>query len=199
MSFFSGIGLGLSLIIAIGAQNIWVLSQSMAGANRLAVAGVCILCDVSLILLGVFAAKQISDSLPAIVPFLKWGGIAMLLYLAFDAFKRAWQGSSGLSVKDENKQAWQKTAMTAFAISLLNPHVYLDTVVLLGNIGALQPDPMLFAIGACVASVLWFSSLSLFAPALSRVLSSPLKWRVFDVVIGLILCSIAVKLYFITA
>lgn len=165
MSFLSGVMLGLSLIIAIGAQNIWILSQCMAGANRFVLAAVCIICDATLIIVGVFAANELKLWLPELLPWLTWGGIAMLLYLAFGSARSAIKGTSGLKVTQVIKVSWWQTAFAAFAISLLNPHVYLDTVLLLGSIGALQPEPMYFAIGACVASVIWFSSLVLFAPS----------------------------------
>ena len=87
----------LSLIIAIGAQNIWVLSQSMAGANRLAIALTCMLCDALLILLGVYAAGEVKQLLPALLPYLTRGGVAMLLYLAVSAARRAIKGSSSLT------------------------------------------------------------------------------------------------------
>ena len=195
MSFFSGAMLGLSLIVAIGAQNIWVLSQSMAGANRLAIAGVCILCDATLIVLGVYAANEIKLWLPGILPWFTWGGIAMLCYLAFGSLKRAIQGTSGLHLTESVSVPWQQTALTALAISLLNPHVYLDTVLLLGSIGAVQPQPMLFAVGACLASLVWFSSLVLFSPKLKTLLSSPTRWRVFDTTIAVLLGTVAVQLY----
>lgn len=193
-SLMAGLMLGLSLIIAIGAQNIWVLSQSMAGASRLVIAAVCIGCDASLILLGVYAASQLQQLLPALLPLLTWGGVAMLLYLAFAAGKRAWQGNSGLLLHEGTRQSRWQTALTALAISLLNPHVYLDTVVLLGSIGALQPEPALFAIGACIGSVLWFGSLTAMAPRLKQLLSSPKRWRLFDSLIALMLCVIAWQL-----
>lgn len=195
MSFFSGLMLGLSLIVAIGAQNIWVLSQSMAGANRLVVALVCIICDASLIIVGIYAASEIQQWLPGLLPWFTWLGIAILLYLAATSLLRAIKGTGGLKVEDVSHVSWWKTMLTGFAICLLNPHVYLDTVMLLGNIGALQPDPMLFAIGACVASVLWFTGLVLFSPKLKSWLSSPLRWRVFDTSIAAILCVVAFQLY----
>lgn len=195
-SFMSGVALGMSLIIAIGAQNIWVLSQSMAGANRLAIALTCIVCDAALIFVGVFAASEIKEAIPGMVPWLTWAGIAMLLYLAFDAAKRAVLGTSGLELEGQATTThWWKTVLAALAISLLNPHVYLDTVVLLGSIGALQPTPLIFALGATTGSILWFSSLVLFSPTLKTLLSSPLRWRVFDSVIALALCTVAWKLY----
>ena len=195
MSFLSGVMLGLSLIIAIGAQNIWILSQCMAGANRLVLAVVCIICDASLIILGVYAASELKLWLPELLPWLTWGGIAMLLYLAFGSARSAIKGTSGLKVGHTVKKSWWQTALAAFAISLLNPHVYLDTVLLLGSIGALQPEPMIFAIGACVGSIIWFTSLVLFAPKLKVILSSPLRWRVFDSSIAIILCFVAFQLY----
>ena len=193
-SFVSGLLLGLSLIIAIGAQNIWVLSQSMAGANRLAIALSCMLCDALLIMLGVYAATEVAQLLPDLMPYLTYGGVAMLLYLAFAAAKRAVNGSSGLNTQQVIKRSWQATTLQAVAISLLNPHVYLDTVVLLGSIGAVQKTPVMFALGACLGSVLWFGSLTAFAPGLRRLLSSARRWRAFDATIAAILALMAWQL-----
>lgn len=193
-SFVSGLLLGLSLIIAIGAQNIWVLSQSMAGANRLAIALSCMLCDALLIMLGVYAATEVAQLLPDLMPYLTYGGVAMLLYLAFAAAKRAVNGSSGLNTQQVIKRSWQATALQAVAISLLNPHVYLDTVVLLGSIGAVQKTPVMFALGACLGSVLWFGSLTAFAPGLRRLLSSARRWLAFDATIAAILALMAWQL-----
>jgi L-lysine exporter family protein LysE/ArgO len=198
MSFLSGIMLGISLIIAIGAQNIWVLSQSMAGANRLVIALVCILCDSTLIIIGVYSANELKQWLPELLPWLTWGGILMLLYLAYGSIVRAIKGTSGLKLTETVKVNWWHTAITALAISLLNPHVYLDTVLLLGSIGALQPNPAQFAAGACLGSIIWFSSLVMFSPKLRMLLSSPLRWRVFDSGIAVILCFVAIQLYTVT-
>lgn len=195
MSFISGLILGLSLIVAIGAQNIWVLGQSMAGANRLVIATVCIVCDASLIVFGVYSAQELQQWIPEFIPWFTWGGIALLLYLAYDSAKRAFKGSSGMILDEAVTVDWKKTALTALAISLLNPHVYLDTVILLGSVGALQPSPTLFAVGACIASVTWFGSLVLFSPKLKRLLSSPKRWRIFDSAISILLCLVAVQLY----
>lgn len=197
MSFLAGVLLGLSLIVAIGAQNIWVLSQSMAGANRLAIALTCMLCDAALIVIGVFAANRLTEVAPFLLPWLTAGGVAMLLYLAWQAGYRAVKSKSGLRTKQVKPQHWYRTVLAALAISLLNPHVYLDTVVLLGSIGAQQSYPAMFAAGACTASVLWFGTLTLFSPKLKSLLSSPLRWRVFDGTIALILTGMAVKLCFV--
>jgi L-lysine exporter family protein LysE/ArgO len=198
MSFLSGIMLGLSLIIAIGAQNIWVLSQCMAGANRLVIALVCIICDASLIIIGVYAASELQEFLPEFLPWFTWGGIAMLLYLAYSSLMRSIKGTSGLKLSEAIKVTWWKTAIAALAISLLNPHVYLDTVLLLGSVGALQPNPTQFALGACLGSIIWFSSLVVFSPKLKGFLNSPMRWRVFDFSIASILGLVAFQLYLLT-
>lgn len=195
-SAVQGLLLGLSLIVAIGAQNIWVLSQSMAGANRWAIALACIGCDAALIVLGVYSAATVQQALPMLLPVLTCAGVAMLLYLAWQAARRAYAGNMQLLASGApiEPTPWQRTFVTAVAISLLNPHVYLDTVVLLGSIGAMQASPLAFAIGACVASCLWFGGLTAFAPTLKRLLSSPARWRLFDASIAVILCGIATQL-----
>ena len=195
LSFFTGFTVGLSLIVAIGAQNIWVLSQSMAGANRLVIALVCILCDAALIVTGVYSVQLIQQWLPPLVPALTWAGVAMLLWLAFGAAQRAWRGQGALhSSSVVQVQSWQKTALTALAITLLNPHVYLDTVVLIGSIGSAQSQPFWFTVGACLASLCWFSALTGLAPKLKVWLSSPLRWRLFDGLVAFVLAGIALKL-----
>jgi L-lysine exporter family protein LysE/ArgO len=194
-SFFTGFSVGLSLIVAIGGQNIWVLSQSMAGANRLVIATVCIVCDALLIVAGVSSIATLQQWIPPLVPLLTVAGVLLLLYLAYGAAKRAWQGNSGLQTDVQVQlQSTGKTALTALAITLLNPHVYLDTVVLLGSLGNAQPSPFWFTVGACLASFCWFSALTGFAPKLKLLLSSPLRWRLFDGCVALLLSLIAVKL-----
>ena len=196
-SLLSGFSLGLSLIVAIGGQNIWVLSQSMAGANRLVIAGVCILCDALLILLGVSFISQLQLWLPPLVPILTIAGVLMLLYLAYGSAKRVVQGSSGLLTNDNvQRQSPKLLALTALGITLLNPHVYLDTVVLIGSLANADPSPIAFTVGACLASLFWFSALTAFAPKLKVFLSSPLRWRIFDTVIAVILTAIALQLAF---
>lgn len=195
LSFFTGFTVGLSLIVAIGAQNIWVLSQSMAGANRLVIALVCISCDALLIITGVYSVQWLQQIIPPLVPVLTWCGVLMLLWLAYGAGRRAWQGSAGLlATQQVQVKSWPKTALTALAITLLNPHVYLDTVVLIGGVGTLQPQPGWFTVGACLASLLWFGSLTALAPKLKTLLSSPKRWQVFDGLVAMVLTAIAVKL-----
>ena len=195
MSFLSGVMLGLSLIIAIGAQNIWILSQCMAGANRFVLAAVCILCDATLIIVGVFAANELKLWLPGLLPWLTWGGIAMLLYLAFGSARSAIKGTSGLKVTQVIKVSWWKTALAAFAISLLNPHVYLDTVFLLGAISTkFEATRLAFSMGAISASFIFFFTLGYSAKLLKPVFEKPISWKVLELIIGIIMLSIAISL-----
>lgn len=194
-SFISGILLGLSLIIAIGAQNIWVLSQSMAGANRVVIAICCIICDSLLIVLGVYSANELKALMPSLLPWLTYAGVLMLLYIATGATLRVIKGNSGLTLTKVTQANWKVTALSVFAISLINPHVYLDTVILLGSLGALQPSPTYFALGACIASFFWFIGLTAFAPKLRFILSSPLRWRIFDSIVAVLLFIMAFQLF----
>ncbi|SFM77739.1 LysE/ArgO family amino acid transporter [Halopseudomonas yangmingensis] len=195
VSFFSGFGLGISLIAAIGAQNAWVLSHSMRGQHRLLLAGICIGCDCLLILLGIFALDALQGRLPQLVPVLTLGGVAMLLWLGSQSAWRAWRGNSRLQA-GESAVYGSAAALAAatLAITLLNPHVYLDTVVLLGSVGARQSSPLLYALGACLASAVWFGSLTGAAPTLARLLRTPRSWQLFDAGIALMLLSLALGL-----
>ncbi|MEN3158427.1 LysE family transporter [Alkalimonas sp. NCh-2] len=195
MTFLLGFGVGISLIVAIGAQNIWVLSQSMAGANRLIIAAVCIVCDSLLIVLGVFAVHHMQQLVPPLVPLLTWLGVALLVWLAWHAARRAWRGGNSLQA-DTAAQVMSnsKTAVTALAITLLNPHVYLDTVFLIGGVANQQATPLWFMLGACTASLVWFSSLTALAPKLKIWLNSARRWQLFDGAVAILLSGIALNL-----
>lgn len=193
--FFTGYIVALGLIVAIGAQNAWVLSQSMRGNHRTVIALVCILCDSILITLGVYGVNQLKVWVPPLIPMLSWLGVALLLWLAFNAAQRAVKGTGGLQVAKPAsiQNAWQ-VGLTALAITLLNPHVYLDTVVLIGSVGAAQSDKLMFVFGACFASLTWFTLLTGFAPKLAMYLRSPTHWRVFDGGMAALLCLVAMTL-----
>lgn len=194
-SFLTGFGVAIGLIVAIGAQNAWVLSKSLRGEHPAVIAVVCFTIDAALITLGVFGLNTVQAWLPGLVPLLTWLGIALLCWLAAQSFWRAWQGTGGLLAAGagERGSAW-RLAGQAMVISLVNPHVYLDTVVLVGSVGAQQTQPGLYAIGASLASVVWFSGLAGLGRSLGGWLSSPLHWRVFDALIGLVMVTVAITL-----
>lgn len=194
-SFFSGLGITLSLIIAVGAQNTWVLTQSMLGRHRTMLAAICVSCDSLLIISGIFALEAIQRQLPALIPLLTVGGSALLFWLGGQAALRAWRGQGSLTLEPSLQVGSAgKLALATLAITLLNPHVYLDTVILIGGVGAQQPSPWAYALGATLGSALWFSALTAGAPLLARQLKTPRAWQVFDSLIALMLLALAVSL-----
>ncbi|TVP87511.1 MAG: lysine transporter LysE [Pseudomonadaceae bacterium] len=194
-SFFSGLGITLSLIIAVGAQNTWVLTQSMFGQHRRLLAAICITCDSLLIISGIFALDAIQRQLPALIPVLTLGGSALLFWLGGQAALRAWRGQGSLTLQPSLQVSGAgKLAAATLAITLLNPHVYLDTVVLIGGVGAQQTSPWAYALGATLGSAIWFTGLTAGAPLLARQLKTPRAWQVFDSLIALMLLALAVSL-----
>lgn len=195
ISLLTGFGVALGLIVSIGAQNAWVMSKSLRGEHPAAIAVVCFSIDAALITLGVYGLGALQSFLPLLVPVLTWLGVLLLCWLAAQAYWRAWQGSGGLqtAVAGSDVSAW-RVAGQAMVISLVNPHVYLDTVVLVGSVGVQQAQPGLFVLGASLASVIWFSSLTGLSHRLGHLLSSPARWRWFDGLMGTIMVVVAVSL-----
>lgn len=195
VSFFTGFGVALGLIVAIGAQNAWVMSKSMRGEHPAVIAVVCFSIDAALITLGVYGLGTIQRLVPPLVPVLTWLGVLLLGWLAMQAYWRAWHGTGGLRAEGNTgaASAWRLAGQAA-AISLLNPHVYLDTVVLVGSVGVQQAQPLLFVAGATLASVTWFSLLAGLSRRLGGWLSSPAHWRWFDGIIGTLMAAVAVSL-----
>ncbi|MFT4052051.1 MAG: LysE/ArgO family amino acid transporter [Microbacterium sp.] len=213
-SILSGFGLGLSLIVAIGAQNLFLLRQGIRREHAGAVALVCALSDAALIAIGVSGLGAALQATPGLIDVARWAGAAFLAVYAALAARRALRPSGDtLRLEDdvaENAQTVasssrsapierSRTAASAIATCLgltwLNPHVYLDTVFLLGSVASTHGDARWwFAAGAAAASFLWFFGLALGARRLGRVLSTPRAWRVLDGVIALVMIAIAVGL-----
>lgn len=195
-SVLTGFVVSIGLIVAIGAQNAWVLARSLSSDHRWVLALVCAGVDAVLIVVGVFGLDKVQQLLPALVPVLTALGVGLLLWLAAQSLWRAWQGTSVLVASPAAAGAagaWT-LAGQALAISVLNPHVYLDTVVLIGSVGAQQPFPALFAVGAATASLLWFSALAGLGRYLQQRLRSAWHWRCFDAAIGVVMILVAVSL-----
>lgn len=188
----AGFGLGFSLILAIGAQNAFVLRQGLARAHVFAVCLTCALSDAVLIAAGVAGFGALAQA----VPGLEWGmrvfGAAFLAWYGGKSFLAAWRGGQAL---DAGPRAGSLRAAlaTCLALTWLNPHVYLDTVVLLGSVSA-QYAPVPFALGAMSASFVFFFSLGYGARLLAPLFARPSAWRVLDIVIGLVMWAIAISL-----
>lgn len=196
-AFFKGMGLGGSLIVAIGSQNAYLLRQALKRQFVLSCVAICVLCDVLLIFAGVAGMGALITQAPSLLWLIKCAGAAFLGWYGWRAARSALQPGS-MQAGDETGVADRRTVVAAMlAFSLLNPHVYLDTVVLLGSIGGQQGGEgrWYFAAGAMLASLLWFTSLGFGARYLSPVFARPRAWQVLDGVIALVMWSLAISLF----
>lgn len=191
----SGFLLGLSLIVAIGAQNAFVLRQGLRREHVLAVCLTCALSDAVLICLGVGGFGAIGIAVPWIGPVMRYGGALFLVLYGMRSFRAALVSQGGLSPSDAGGRGLAATLATCLALTWLNPHVYLDTVVLLGSISSQYATAKAsFGLGAVTASFLFFFSLGYCARLLRPVFAMPGAWRVLDMLIGMTMCGLALRL-----
>lgn len=192
-SYTNGLLVAIGLIMAIGAQNAFVLSQSLRREHHMEVALLCIVCDAVLVTAGVFGLASLLAQNPLLLAIARWGGVAFLLWYGSQALRRAWHPSV-LRASDTQPRSLHAVVLATLAVTLLNPHVYLDTVLLIGSLGAQQPIPGAYALGAASGSVLWFSALALGAAWLAPWLSRPLTWRLIDTGVAVMMFAIALQL-----
>lgn len=219
----AGLGLGFSLIIAIGAQNLFVLRQGLRREHVFVVAAICAASDALLIALGVSGVGFVLQSVPWLVDVVRWAGAAFLVTYGVLAARRAWRPSeralavddssldpapgtlaaargtggvaASVSVSAAARTSLLPVVLTCLALTWLNPHVYLDTVFLLGTVANTHGDQRwLFAAGAMTASVIWFFGLAFGARFLGRWLSTPRAWRILDAVIAVVMIGLGVSL-----
>ena len=191
----AGLVTGLSLIVAIGAQNAYVLRQGLAREHVGVVVAICALSDAVLIVAGVAGIGTIVERAPTALTVVRWLGVAFLTWYGVSSLLRA-RRTESLHAAAGRTTSRGSAIARATALTWLNPHVYLDTVLLLGSI-ANHEGPSgrwWFALGACLASLLWFAGLGYGARLASRVLARPRAWQVLDLVIGLVMLAIAVML-----
>jgi L-lysine exporter family protein LysE/ArgO len=191
----TGLVTGLSLIVAIGAQNAFVLRQGLARQHVGIVVAICAVADVVLIVAGVAGIGRIVERAPAALDVVRWLGVAFLTWYGVSSLLRA-RHTEALEASQERALTRRGAAVRATALTFLNPHVYLDTVLLLGSLAAHQGPTgrWWFALGACVASVAWFTGLGYGARLLSPLLRKRRAWQVLDVLIGLTMLAIAAGL-----
>lgn len=191
-SYLNGLLVALGLIMAIGAQNAFVMAQSLRREHHLSVAAVCMTCDALLITAGVFGLAALLQQYPLAMEITRWGGVLFLVGYALLAIRRAFADQSLTAGAAERPLRTRRVVLMAtLAITLLNPHVYLDTLVLIGSVGAQQSWPAWFAAGAASASILWFSSLALGAAKLSPLLNRPITWRLIDLLVAAMMLKVA--------
>jgi L-lysine exporter family protein LysE/ArgO len=186
---------GLALIVAIGSQNAYVLRQGIRREHVLPLVAFCALSDALLILAGIGGAGVLIRGNDTLMQITRYGGTLFLASYGLLAARRAWQGSH-LQL-DQSQGVTLVAALTAcFGFTFLNPHVYLDTVVLLGSIANQLPDPgrWVFGTGACLGSLIWFSALGYGARYLAPLFQTTTAWRLLDSVIALTMWTLAVML-----
>lgn len=194
--FGTGLVTGLSLIVAIGAQNAFVLRQGLRNEHVFAVCLICGVSDALLITLGVTSFRQIAALLPWLDPIMRYGGAAFLIWYGAKSLYSALRSSEALAVQEGAGSASVRTVLlTCLALTWLNPHVYLDTVVLLGTISTRFPgSEASFAVGAVTGSLLFFFSLGYGATWLRPIFSKPASWRILETFITLTMWLIAFNL-----
>ncbi|MFD4506868.1 LysE/ArgO family amino acid transporter [Streptomyces sp. NPDC058457] len=192
----AGFGSGLSLIVAIGAQNAFVLRQGIRRDAVLVVVGICALSDAALISLGVGGVGAIVVAWPGAVRAVGLiGGAFLLCYGALAARRVLRPGDGGLRTEGEAAGSRRRAVLTCLAMTWLNPHVYLDTVFLLGTLAADRGDlRWTFGLGAALASLCWFTALGFGARLLGRYLAGPGAWRVLDGLVALTMIGLGVML-----
>ena len=192
-SYFKGLGLGASLIMAIGSQNAHVLKMGLLRQHVGATVLVCMLSDAVLIAAGVAGMGSLIQQSPLLLDIARWGGAAFLFWYGLRAWRAVLANDSLQVAEGAQAMPLQAALLTVLALTLLNPHVYLDTVVLLGSIGGQEAGEgkLWFVLGACTASVLWFTALGYGARLLAPLFARPLSWRVLDGVVGTVMWTLA--------
>lgn len=193
-SYLNGLLVSLGLIMAIGTQNAYVLAQSLRREHHLSVALLCIVCDALLVAAGVFGLANVLAHNPTLLAVARWGGVVFLLWYGAMALRRALSPQSLANGDTHGQRSRRSVLLTALAVTLLNPHVYLDTVLLIGSLGAQQTVPGAYVAGAASASVLWFSTLAIGAAWLAPWLARPATWRLLDLMVAVMMFSVAVQL-----
>ncbi len=194
--FASGFAIGATLIIAIGAQNALVLRHGLRRHHVMTVTTICFAVDLLLIVVGVVGLGRLIAAWPSLTSIAAWGGAAFLAWYGLRAAKAAIRPGILIAGTEEPAPAYGRTILATLAVSLLNPHVYLDTVILIGGIAAQYDEAprRLFGAGAALASLIWFYSLGFGARLLAPLFASTLAWRLLDLTIAVVMWSIAAGL-----
>ena len=195
-AFLPGFLAGLSLIVAIGAQNAFVIRQGLTRQHVFVVVAICAIADATLIALGIAGLGALIAGLPWLLEGVRWFGVAYLTWFGIKSVRSAFKNEV-MDASGAQTTSLKKVVAAVLGFTLLNPHVYLDTVILLGSISnQFAEDRWVFGFGAMTASVVWFSAIGFGARAASRFMSKPIFWRVLDSLIAAVMFSIAFYLAF---
>jgi len=193
--FIQGFGTGGGLIVAIGAQNAFVLSQGVRRNHHFIVALICIVCDAVFISVGVAGFGRAVSTNPTLSQLAAWGGAGFLFFYGLRSLRSALRGGS-MDISDRSMRTLRAAIFTTFAVTLLNPHFYLDTVILLGSVSSQfhGESRLYFWVGAVSASTLWFISLSLGGQMLAPLFKKQISWRILDSMVCATMWALAVSL-----
>lgn len=193
---FKGFMMGAGLIMAIGAQNAFILKQGLKRHYLFMTALTCFICDSVLIVLGVMGLGILISDTPWVENVLRWGGALFLMGYGARSFYQVFRPRG---IKIDNSTGISSRLSTLLALlgfTLLNPHTYIDTFLILGNVGAQQPEEyhLPFIIGALIASFVWFFGLTYGASTLTPLFKNPRAWQVLDTIMGFTMFFIAFSL-----
>ncbi|MCK6264392.1 LysE family transporter [Vibrio sp. ZSDE26] len=195
--WLQGFGIGAAMIIPIGAQNAFVLNQGIRKQHHLTAALICATCDAFLVFGGIFGGSKLLSASPLALSIITYAGVLFLTFYGLTSLYRAWKAKTETLTVTDNSMSRKVVISATLAVTLLNPHVYLDTFVVLGSIGAsyAQPDRLPFALGIVAASFFWFFSLSTIAAKMAPILNQPKVQQVIDILIGFVMIFIAWQLF----
>ncbi|WP_322976898.1 LysE/ArgO family amino acid transporter [Acinetobacter pittii] len=194
--FFKGFGIGSGLIVAIGAQNAFVLKQGLKQQYVFWLCLICALSDSILIACGVLGFAEIMTASPILITVAKYLGATFLFVYGAKAFYAAFKTTQSMDLDSSQKQTLTQALVTCLAFTWLNPHVYLDTIVLIGSVATQLEDKVSFALGSIFASWVFFFSLGYGARLLKPLFTNPKAWKILDFIIGCVMWSIAITLLF---
>nr|WP_255602723.1 arginine exporter ArgO [Pantoea sp. DY-15] len=195
--YLQGLALGAALILPLGPQNAFVMNQGIKRHYHLMTASLCTISDIALICGGIFGGNALLNQSPLLLMLITWAGVAFLLWYGWGALRSAWQGDVSLASDAEIKQGRWRIIATILAVTWLNPHVYLDTFVVLGSLGSQLPSEdarRWFAFGTVSASIIWFFGLALLAAWLSLRLRTVRAQRIINLLVGGVMWFIAIQL-----
>lgn len=196
IAYLTGLVTGWSLIVAIGAQNAFVIRQGLTRKYILPVVAICAAADAVLITIGVAGLGAVIKGFPWMLEIIRWFGVAYLTWFGIKSVRAAFN-TVGLDARGDSTASLKQALLTVLAMTFLNPHVYLDTVIFLGTIAnQFGSQEWEFAIGAMTASAVWFFALGYGSRAMAKFMSNPIFWRVLDSVIAIVMFTIAMTLAF---
>jgi L-lysine exporter family protein LysE/ArgO len=196
IAFSSGILSGLALIIAIGAQNAFVIRQGLLRQHVLIVVLFCAISDALLIAAGTAGLGKVIESAPEVLEIVRWFGVTYLIFFGLKSLRSAFRHNT-LTLEQGNLVSRKRTILTVLGLTFLNPHVYLDTVIFLGSIANQFPaDKWFFSAGAMTASFLWFFFIGFGSKMAARFMVKVIFWKVLDLAVAIIMFTLAIYLTF---